>query len=78
MTELRPSMAQTRLRRSELPIVKIEMFAGRTHAQKAELAKAITDDVVRIAKTTPEAVTIVFEDVERDNWAEAGKLASDG
>ena len=61
-----------------MPIVKIEMFAGRTHAQKAELAKAITDDVVRIAKTTPEAVTIVFEDVERDNWAEAGKLASDG
>ena len=61
-----------------MPIVKIEMFAGRTQAQKAELAKAITDDVVRIAKTTPEAVTIVFEDVERDNWAEAGKLASDG
>ena len=61
-----------------MPIVKIEMFAGRTHAQKAELAKAITDDVVRIAQTPPEAVIIVFEDVERDNWAEAGKLVSDG
>ncbi len=60
-----------------MPIVKIEMFSGRTHSQKAELAKAITDDIVRIAQTTPEAVTIVFEDVEKTNWAEAGKLASD-
>ena len=33
--------------------------------------------VRRNRQTTPEAVTIVFEDVERDNWAEAGKLASD-
>ena len=71
-------MAQTRPRRSQLPIVKIEMFSGRTHSQKAELAKAITDALVRIAQTTPEAVTIVFEDVERDDWAEAGKLVSDG
>ncbi len=60
-----------------MPIVKIEMFAGRTPTQKAELARAITDAIVSIAQTTPEAVTIVFEDVEKDNWAEAGKLASD-
>ncbi len=60
-----------------MPIVKIERFAGRTHTQKAELARAITDAIVSIAQTTPEAVTIVFEDVEKDNWAEAGKLASD-
>ena len=60
-----------------MPIVKIEMFAGRTHAQKADLATAITDAIVSIAQTTPEAVTIVFEDVQKDNWAEAGKLASD-
>ncbi len=71
-------MASIPLRRSQLPFVKIEMFSGRTHSQKAELAKAITDAMVRIAQTTPEAVTIVFEDVQRDNWAEAGKLASDG
>ena len=60
-----------------MPIAKVEMFAGRTRTQKAELARAITDAVVSIAQTTPEAVTIVFEDVPKDNWAEAGKLASD-
>ena len=60
-----------------MPIVRIEMWPGRTHAQKAELARAITDAMVTIAQTTPEAVTIVFEDVPKENWAEAGTLASD-
>ena len=60
-----------------MPIVRVEMWAGRTHSQKAELARAITDAVVNIAQTTPEAVTIVFEDVAKENWAEAGTLASD-
>ena len=60
-----------------MPIVKIEMWSGRTHAQKAELAKAITDAMVSITNTTPEATIIVFEDVAKDNWAQSGTLASD-
>jgi 4-oxalocrotonate tautomerase len=53
------------------------MWPGRTRAQKAELAEAITEAMVKIAKTTPEATTIVFEDVAKENWAIGGKLASD-
>lgn len=60
-----------------MPIVRIEMWPGRTHAQKADLARAITEAMVTIANTTPEAVIIVFEDIPKENWAEAGKLASD-
>lgn len=60
-----------------MPIVRIEMFEGRTHAQKQELARAITEAVVNIAQTTPEATIVVFQDVSRDNWATAGKLESD-
>ena len=60
-----------------MPIVKIEMWTGRTHAQKAELAKAITDAMVSITNTTPEATIIVFEDIAKDNWAQSGTLASD-
>ena len=60
-----------------MPIVRVSMFAGRTHEQKAELAQAITDAVVRIGKTTPDATLVVFEDVRREDWAQAGKLASD-
>jgi 4-oxalocrotonate tautomerase len=60
-----------------MPIIRVEMWPGRTHAQKAELAKRITEAVVTVAKTTPEATIIVFEDVAKENWAVAGTLASD-
>jgi 4-oxalocrotonate tautomerase len=60
-----------------MPIVRIEMWGGRTHAQKAELARVVTDAMVTIAHTTPEATTIVFEDIAKENWSTGGKLASD-
>ena len=60
-----------------MPIVRVEMYPGRTHAQKAELAKVITEAVVSIAKTTPDQTTVVFEDVAKENWAVAGVLTSD-
>src|SRR5688500_12828578 len=60
-----------------MPIVRISIWPGRTHAQKAELAQAITDAVVKIAKTTPEGTIVIFEEVAREDWAVAGRLASD-
>ena len=60
-----------------MPIIKIEMWEGRTHAQKAELARVITDAMVTIAHTTPDATIVVFNDISKDNWARSGMLASD-
>ena len=60
-----------------MPIVRVEMWPGRTHEQKQKLATAITDAMVEIGKTTPEATLIVFEDVDKSNWAQSGILASD-
>jgi 4-oxalocrotonate tautomerase len=60
-----------------MPIVKIEMWTGRTHAQKTELARVITEAMVTIAHTTPEATVIIFEDIAKENWATGGVLASD-
>ncbi len=60
-----------------MPIVRIEMWPGRTQAQKAELARVITEAMVNIAQTTPEATIIIFEDVPRENWAQGGVLASE-
>ena len=60
-----------------MPIVRVEMWTGRTKAQKQELARAITEVVCDIAHTTPEATIVVFEDIDKENWAEAGRLASD-
>lgn len=60
-----------------MPIVRIEMWPGRTRSQKAELAKIITEALVDIADTTAEATTVIFEDVPRENWATGGVLASE-
>jgi len=60
-----------------MPIVRVEMWPGRTQAQKRELARQITEVVCNVAQTTPEATIIVFEDVAKENWAQAGRLASE-
>jgi 4-oxalocrotonate tautomerase len=60
-----------------MPIVQVEMWTGRTHAQKQELARAITEVVCNIAHTTPQATIVVFRDIDKENWAQAGRLASD-
>lgn len=59
-----------------MPIVRVEMWPGRTHAQKAELARVITEAMVTIAHTTPEATIVIFEDVARENWAVGGVLSA--
>jgi 4-oxalocrotonate tautomerase len=60
-----------------MPIVRVEMWTGRTVAQKKELARVITEAMVNIAHTTPEATIVIFEDIPRENWAQSGKLASE-
>jgi len=60
-----------------MPVIHVEMWPGRTHAQKQELARAITDAMVKIANTTPEATIVIFDDVAKENWAQAGVLASE-
>lgn len=60
-----------------MPVVRVEMWPGRTKSQKAELARAITEAVVTIAHTTPESTIVVFEDIAKENWAVGGVLASE-
>jgi 4-oxalocrotonate tautomerase len=60
-----------------MPIVRVQMWSGRTHSQKAELARLITDAIVGVAGTTPDATIVIFEDMAKENWAVGGLLASD-
>ena len=59
-----------------MPYVKIEMLAGRSEDQKAQVAKAVTDALVNIAGATPASVFIVFDDVAASDWASGGQLLS--
>jgi len=58
-----------------MPIVEIKLWKGRSYEQKAEMARKITDVISIVGKTAPENVKIIFNDVEKSNWAEGGELA---
>lgn len=60
-----------------MPFVNVQMLAGKTVEQKAALAKAITDAFVEIANSKPEAVSVIFSDIQKTDLAKAGKLVSE-
>ena len=60
-----------------MPLVNIKMLEGRTLEQKRELVEKVTQAVVTSTGATPENVSIVIEEMARDNFAQAGVLASE-
>ena len=59
-----------------MPVVIVEMWEGRTVAQKKQLVEGITS-VITDTGVPPEAVHIIIKDNPKHNWAVAGKLASE-
>jgi 4-oxalocrotonate tautomerase len=53
------------------------MFAGRTVEQKRALARELTDATVRALGVPASAVEVLFFDVEKHDWAVAGRLCSE-
>ena len=64
-------------RRHARPALRVDLFAGRTIEQKRALAQALTEACVKTLGVSPGSVDIIFNDVERHDWATAGKLWSD-
>jgi 4-oxalocrotonate tautomerase len=60
-----------------MPIIRVEMFSGRSRDQKRLLVRELTDTFVRVAGGKPESVTIVIQDVEKEDWGAAGALMAD-
>jgi 4-oxalocrotonate tautomerase len=60
-----------------MPIIRVEMFAGRTRDQKRALVKELTESFIRTCGSKPEAVQIVLVDVEKEDWGVAGTLSCD-
>lgn len=60
-----------------MPIIRVELFKGRTREQKRALVRELTETYVRVLGGTPDAVTIVLADVAKEDWAVAGTLMSD-
>ena len=60
-----------------MPIIRVEMWKGASKEVRAQVAKALTNDLARIANKRPEYITALFNDYEQENWAIGGELASD-
>jgi 4-oxalocrotonate tautomerase len=69
--------SRKRPKETTVPIIRIEMFPGRTLAQKRELVRLITDAVCNVAHTDPKNTHIIFEEHSVEEWAWDGKLYVD-
>lgn len=60
-----------------MPIIRVEMFKGRSREEKRSLVRELTETFVRVAGSKPESVTIILQDVDKEDWAAAGALMVD-
>lgn len=60
-----------------MPIVQIELLEGRTTAQKRLLVEKVTQAIMESIGAPADKVTIIIRDMPKENYAKAGKLASD-
>jgi 4-oxalocrotonate tautomerase len=55
-----------------MPILHVEMLAGRTPEQKKQYAQALTETTIRVLGVPPEAVDVLITEVQRQDWFIAG------
>ena len=60
-----------------MPVITVKIAKGRSIEVKRELVRAITDVVVDKLDVRPEWVTVLIEELDRENWATGGELHAD-
>jgi len=53
-----------------MPHVNVKLVSGKSEEQKTGLAEAIVKDVMEILNYGEEAVSVAFEEVKSQDWAE--------
>jgi 4-oxalocrotonate tautomerase len=56
-----------------MPVIRIEVLAGKTKEQKKRMIEGITQVVTAAIGIEPEKVWIVINDVPPENWGSGGK-----
>lgn len=57
-----------------MPIVRVEMLAGRSAELKQRIATEMTALVARLCHSDPAHIYVIFNDVQPHDWAVAGKV----
>ncbi len=62
-----------------MPFVNVKITSGPevTREKKAELVSGITALLVDVLNKKPEAIHIVIDEIDPDNWGFTGKLTSE-
>lgn len=60
-----------------MPVVTVQLFPGRSIEQKRALVAAITEAMVEHAAARPDALHVILQEVEPENWGLAGALGID-
>ena len=60
-----------------MPLIRVEMWEGRSLDQKRELVETLTRDMAQIAQCSEDSVYVIIEDVKKENWGAGGQLCSD-
>ena len=53
-----------------MPHIIVKLYPGRSEQQKKQLTDEIVKDVVTIAKCEEKTVSVAFEEIEPNAWAE--------
>jgi len=59
-----------------MPVVRIDLWKGRDKEKKKELIEKVTSAVVDAIGCSIEAVHVIINEVEKDNWGIGGTPAS--
>lgn len=57
-----------------MPIVRIELYSGRTAEQKTNCARDVVDAIVKNLGVSPEVTEVLFYEVERSDWLLGHKI----
>ncbi|QIL46267.1 2-hydroxymuconate tautomerase family protein [Vagococcus coleopterorum] len=55
-----------------MPIVTVSLMEGRTPEQKAAMISEVTDAIVRTTGAKKEAVSIIINDMKKENYGLGG------
>ncbi len=60
-----------------MPVIRVEMWEGRTTDQKRELVEVLSKEMSRITGCDVASIYVIIEDVKKENWGAGGQLCAD-
>ena len=59
-----------------MPIIRVEMWEGRTKEQKRNLVEVLSRETARITDCGLDSINVVINEVKKENWGAGGELCS--